>query len=198
MTNMLYLPRRHCRPLLFPPGLLALAWLLWLGCAALPQMRGMQPRQGAMSLFIYPANYCVGFDFLPCTDRPMPPLLSPVCYPSERLETFRCWQDVVFTGSLWVDYFSYQQLQLALQRVQNTQNFHLNIMIGLRVHFSSKATYSSLVYSLDALKRYEAGNYWLDIYRRPTTLYVFISNPSDNYMRWAKQPSPCSRQLTYY
>lgn len=30
-----YLPRRHRRPLLFPPGLLALAELLWLGCVAL-------------------------------------------------------------------------------------------------------------------------------------------------------------------
>ena len=30
-----YLPRRHRRQLLFPPGLLALAGLLWLGCVAL-------------------------------------------------------------------------------------------------------------------------------------------------------------------
>lgn len=30
-----YLPRRHRRYLLFPPGLLALAGLLWLGCVAL-------------------------------------------------------------------------------------------------------------------------------------------------------------------
>jgi len=30
-----YLPRRHRRPLLFPPGLLALTGLLWLGCVAL-------------------------------------------------------------------------------------------------------------------------------------------------------------------
>ena len=30
-----YLPRRHGRQLLFPPGLLALAGLLWLGCVAL-------------------------------------------------------------------------------------------------------------------------------------------------------------------
>ena len=31
----LYLPRRHRRQLLFPPGLLTLAGLLWLGCVAL-------------------------------------------------------------------------------------------------------------------------------------------------------------------
>ena len=35
-----YLPRRRRRPLLFPPGLLALAGLLWLGCVQL----GSNPR----------------------------------------------------------------------------------------------------------------------------------------------------------
>ncbi|AHJ96824.1 hypothetical protein [Hymenobacter swuensis] len=37
MPAALYLPRRHRRHLLFPPGLLALAGLLWLGCAVVPR-----------------------------------------------------------------------------------------------------------------------------------------------------------------
>ena len=38
-----YLPRRHCRRLLFPPGLLALAGLLWLGCVYITQNVRLKP-----------------------------------------------------------------------------------------------------------------------------------------------------------
>ena len=46
-------PRRTRRRLLLPPGLLALAWLLWLGCVAVPQLRGMK-RQTVMQISIPP------------------------------------------------------------------------------------------------------------------------------------------------
>ena len=35
-----YLPRRYRRKLLFPPSLLALAGLLWLGCVAVGTWQG--------------------------------------------------------------------------------------------------------------------------------------------------------------
>ncbi|SHK86727.1 hypothetical protein [Hymenobacter psychrotolerans] len=64
MLLPLHLPRRR-RPLLFPPGLLALAWLLWLGCVALPQMRGMEKPQVIMQVTMRPLHTSEYWQFFP-------------------------------------------------------------------------------------------------------------------------------------
>ncbi|WBA42293.1 hypothetical protein [Hymenobacter canadensis] len=165
----LHLPRRHRRPLLFPPGLLALVWLLWLGCVALPQMRGINKPQGYVTQLTMLGPKLPGaFDsFSP--PRPLwPPYFS-----SLELAAFRPWQNIRFTGNLWQDYFSYQQTRVAANYLGQDTTYRM----GMKLVFEQSAAYKSLIFALDQLQRRDIKRYWLDIYRLPTTLYAFTDLP---------------------
>lgn len=169
MAVSLHFPRRHRRPLLFPPGLLALAWLLWLGCVTLPRMRGMEKPQTIMQLTMPPAHAANSSPF-PIIERGWVALNpSPVA-----IEKFRPWQTLVFSGNLWADYFSYKQTKTHIIRLHNAANQAK----GLRIRFTSQARYGALMYTLDLLNRYDITKYWVDIWHSPTTLYAFTSVPN--------------------
>ncbi|MBO0359968.1 hypothetical protein J0X19_18555 [Hymenobacter sp. BT186] len=184
MTNTLYLPRRHRRPLLFPPGLLALAWLLWLGCATLPQMQ--EPQQGVFQLTV---------DFKPFRDemKPLPiqgAFVIPASYMSPlELATLRPWKNISFTGNLWSDYFSYQQVAAATLELKDN-NYEDS---GVRVFFNTPAHYRSLVYTLDKFNTADTlanrVHYWLDIRHQPTTIYAITSKPVERYP-WHNYTAP--------
>ncbi|NVO84139.1 hypothetical protein [Hymenobacter terrestris] len=158
----LTLPRRHRRRLLLPPGLLALAWLLWLGCVALPQVRGVVP-QHVME---------VGF----------PPLHKnlwgyPVDASLQEIAAFRPWQTLAVTGNLFEDYFSLRNAQAFFRHLEADPNHNR----GLQVRIGQEASYSSLIQLLDWCNVYDMKRYWVDIRHEPTTLYTFTSKPDPNY-----------------
>ncbi|WBO85318.1 hypothetical protein [Hymenobacter yonginensis] len=197
----LHLPRRHRRPLLFPPGLLALAWLLWLGCVALPQMSGFNKPQGYVTQLTM-----LGPKFPGAFDSFSPPRpLWPPYFSSYELAAFRPWQNIRFTGNLWQDYFSYQQTQVAANYLERDTTYRM----GMKLVFEPSATYKSLIFALDQLQSRDIKQYWLDIYRLPNTLYAFTDVPtvadttkstipmmscgtSDNMAAWRPQPTSAS------
>ena len=176
MPLPLHLPRRHCQPLLFPPGLLALAWLLWLGCAALPRMRRMEKQQVVMQLAVPSRalwrNETVPLplkDALVFSETSMSPL---------ELAAFRPWMNVSFTGNLWSDYFSYQQVSIAALDLKK----HSYRDSGVRVFFAAPANYRSFIYTLDKFNTTnplaKPVHYWLDIRHQSTAIYAITSKPA--------------------
>ncbi|MBC6698169.1 hypothetical protein [Hymenobacter sp. BT190] len=158
----LHLVRRHRRPLLFPPGLLALAWLLWLGCVALPQMRGMERPESVMQITAVPVHTSEYWQFIP-----------PVYSAELQLAQFRQWQSTSFSGNSLVDYFGYQQSNLDAERLRADSTYRL----GLKISFDSDATYGNLVSAIDLLDRNDITTWWLDFQPHSTALYAFKNKP---------------------
>ncbi|NVO31293.1 hypothetical protein [Hymenobacter lapidiphilus] len=162
---LLPLPRRHRRPLLLPPGLLALAWLLWLGCMAVPQVRGVGLQHVMEVNFLpldpkldLPAEYRTGDYNLPYS--------SPA-----TIAAFRPWQIFAVTGNLFEDYFALRNAQAVFHHLQVDPNHDR----GLQVHFSRRASYSSLVQLLDWCNVYSMKKYWVDLRHEPTAFYTFTT-----------------------
>jgi hypothetical protein len=162
------IPRRFRRPLLFPPGLLALAWLLCLGCVALPRMPGLQP-QYVLTTVLPAYNQCnLPLEFE--VDHQTPPW----CFSKQELESFRQWQTIDLLGTQWSDYFNYQLANLIVQGYKASPNQDA----GLRIRMSDKAIYAQVVGLLDWVSSTNHKKYWLDIQHTPVTLYAITNRPS--------------------
>lgn len=174
MTTTLYLPRRHRRPLLFPPGLLALAWLLWLGCAALPQM---VKTERIMQLLMPASNN-------PIHQRQMYPIYAS----ANEVKRFRPWKTFAFTGNELSDFFVLQSIHAAALHLKedSTQSR------GLRIQFANNAKYSSLVHTLDEFERTVPYQRWLDIKHNPATFYTYTISP-----RQADYGSKCDYSVAH-
>lgn len=168
---LLPLPRRYRRPLLLPPGLLALAWLLWLGCVALPQVRGMRV-QHVMEVNFPPLKSKLNILLKYHEDIFFPPYLPPA-----TIATFRPWQTFTATGNMFEDYFALHNAKAVMQSLSADSKHDL----GLRVYLNQQASYASLVQLLDWCNVYSMKQYWVDIEHEPTTLYVFTTKPDPNY-----------------
>ncbi|SDY32411.1 hypothetical protein [Hymenobacter psychrophilus] len=168
---LLPLPRRYRRPLLLPPGLLALAWLLWLGCVALPQVRGMRV-QHVMEITFPPLrpNSIILADH--AVEGTSLPYSSPAI-----IAAFRPWQTLAVTGNLFEDYFALRNVQAVFRHLGADPNYNR----GLQVRIGQEASYSSLIQLLDWCNMYDMKRYWVDIRHEPTTLYTFTSKPDPNY-----------------
>ncbi|TGE25280.1 hypothetical protein E5K00_08845 [Hymenobacter aquaticus] len=165
---LLYPIRRYRRPLLFPPGLLALAFLLLLGCWVINRNTERWQTRYALRLTMpqltYKAYPITGIHFFaPYNSR-------------LELERFRPWQTITFSGNIWQDYFSLHEARLRTQQLQEypSQN------VGLRIQFTDHATYSDLIQMLDQVQGLALKHYWLDILYKPTTLFVFGVNPQSS------------------
>ena len=152
-----YLPRRHRRKLLFPPGLLALAGLLWLGCVAVGGHADRLKFRGVLQLMM-PELHC-------CKDvMSIPEMLEQ----TGKVDTFRPWHSFKFTGNTRHD---------LLQQAKITETVRAIIADsthdgGVRIKFMPTARYSSLVFLLDLMYRESVAKYWLDVKHSPTTFYV--------------------------
>ncbi|PJJ59383.1 hypothetical protein CLV45_0800 [Hymenobacter chitinivorans DSM 11115] len=174
----MYVIRRHRRHLLFPPGLLALAFLLLLGCQVLRPWYGVLGPHYVLSLTL-PA-------------RPVSDVIYP--YPDialfkqvrigesehssqEQLELFsqlpyfRHWQDFTFTGEQVARGATAEKARLAFQAMR-TDTTRAK---GIRIRFTEQASYTSLVQILDWAQSATGDNYLLDIYQGPVTLYAFTN-----------------------
>jgi len=194
-----YLPRRHRRKLLFPPGLLALAGLLWLGCVVVGSWQEkLKPKVVMQVMFLpvhLPPNYRNNFD--------APQLMSVA-----QLQTFRLWHDAYFIGDAVVDAQEQERLKQFVQAMM-ADSAHDR---GVRIRLASTSHYRNLVFILDLMARENVKRYRLDIQHEPVTLYAYTNvrlRPSqagiveflcgtEFYRRALPVPSPPSAYETYF
>lgn len=154
--TQLHLPRRHRRPLLFPPGLLALAWLLWLGCVALPQL----PKQEYYTQVSLPQ--------ISESDLEHTPPVFQRWY-SAKIEDNWYSNSIHFNGNLFEDYFTLKQVQLQFARMRNFPT----TPDSMRVHFSPNASYQSLIQVIAKAQQGPRLVNWLHVTGTSTVLYAF-------------------------
>lgn len=154
-----YLPRRHRRPLLFPPGLLALAGLLWLGCVALGPWQGRLKPMTMLQLTMptLASSPAKSKDCLFCA-----PSLS-------KIRNMGPWHNTYFTGIFSSN--SYERVQIA-------NNVHAMMADSehrgrVRVQFAPAARYKDLIFVLDLVNAEGVPRYWLDVHNKPVTFYAF-------------------------
>ncbi|UOQ67546.1 hypothetical protein [Hymenobacter volaticus] len=152
--STLYLPRRHRRALLLPRGLVALGFLLLIGCSALvgqPELRRYSVMQLTMPVVCKRPDRNAGN-----------------CLPSaQEIKRMGFWQTVDFTGSSVTDSSTLHLIRYHLRAMQQ-----LKTSTGLAVRFHEKARYGSLVDALDEANQANMRKYFVDIHSSVTTLYV--------------------------
>jgi hypothetical protein len=155
----LYIPRRHRRKLLFPPGLLALAGLLWLGSVALNMWQDKLKLRSVLQLTM-PVLHTT-----PETDEYA---LSP-----DKFTAFNTWHDTYFSGLQSGDSLR------AIGIIRKAAQMHADPLRDqrLRVRIGPNATYTELVFLLNTMLKCGIQRYALDIKHRPTTFYAFTTNP---------------------
>ncbi|MDB5269123.1 MAG: hypothetical protein JWP58_2163 [Hymenobacter sp.] len=172
MYLRLYLPRRHRRMLLFPPGLLALAGLLWLGTVAIGPWRAqLQPRH-VIQLSMPPRPLS---DTIYQSIRSIPFLYS-------QLFGLYNWQHVEFSGNSAHDSISMRAIARAIKTMRDDTVANC----GVRVQIRPSTRYKELVSLLDLMSEYNIQKYLLDTYHGPTVLYVLV----DSYVPQPVDSSP--------
>ncbi|MBG8555864.1 hypothetical protein [Hymenobacter guriensis] len=166
MITAFHYSRRHRRRLFFPPGLLALAWLLWLGCVMLPRI--YVHKQPEILLPIFPI-----FKTTPLRYEYGSPPYFPVYSSEVQLENFRQWQTFTLVGNLWADYLTLRQIQEASYYLRTTRKKY-----GYRVYFSPMATYGSFIRVINQLDEYQIFRLWIDWTHKPEAIYVFPNGRS--------------------
>lgn len=161
-----YFPRRHRRLLLLPPGLLALAGLLLLGCLALRPWQERLKRRSVVQLTMpirpQPDDSKLTINnFLPNPDT---------------LRKHYSWHNAHLTGNIQQDGWKQQQIISVLHRIAE-DTLHGGI---LSVQLGPKARYSNMIFLLNLMLRENVKYYWLDITRHPTTFYALhkADNPT--------------------
>ncbi|MBO2011728.1 hypothetical protein [Hymenobacter negativus] len=157
-----YLPRRYRRKLLFPPGLLALAGLLWLGCVAVGSWREQLKPRYAISITT-PVR-------LIHHDSQFPTIQFELPNPDSVCESCN-WHNASFTGNPIAD--KHEQA-LVVKYVRNiiADTMHAG---GIRIRFTPTAHYASLVFILNLMNEKAVKKCWLDITRKPVTYYVITN-----------------------
>ncbi|MBF9140927.1 hypothetical protein [Hymenobacter properus] len=171
----LHLPRRHRRPLLLPPGLLALAGLLWLGCVLVAQHPIQFKLRNVMQLTMPPRP---DSDFLWGGMRHYGPYLR-----YSQLAYFRNWHTIEFGQSRSADSAAGRRLATTIRTLSRGWESDPG-RDGLRVYFGERARYASLVLVLDLMAQYNVKKYFLDLHHpayRPT-FYAF--NGGSARQRW--------------
>ena len=154
------LPRRHRRRLLLPPGRLALAGLLLLGCLALRPWQEQAKIHGVISLAV---PICEPHPILP-TIRFLVPNPNTMC---ER--RFR--HDAFLNGNDIHDQPQYRRIVAAIRFI--TADKKHNGLVCVRL--TSTARYENMVALLDLMERMNLRQHWFDFTRKPTAFYVFSS-----------------------
>lgn len=163
MSAFLLPPRRHRRPLLLPRGLVALGFLLLLGCCVLVQA----PRLKRYSLLqLTMPVVCDKADRLGTN--------AALCMPSEQELQRRLWQVGSFSGQARADSLSWLRIQRRLDGLHQ----HPAANSGVAIQFLAHARYANLVQVLDYLNVIDINRYFLHIHSPVTTLYVFPNRNS--------------------
>jgi hypothetical protein len=163
MIIPLHLPRRHRRPLLFPPGLLTLAWLLWLGCVALSQI----PLESTPILAL----------FSPQPPRPglytnrVDPALTATYVDQSKMP-------VIFISSAqWGEYFFTKQLDFILPSNSRETPFK-----GIEYRFARTSTTEDIDLIVSQLVKRLDLFFWLDTRKAPVRIYLYNEPAEDSLM----------------
>lgn len=159
-----HLPRRHRRPLLLPPGLLALGGLLWLGSVAVGSWREKLTQRGVVELTMTPKPdsdtiYHNSYRF----NKRIPYLYS-------QLFTLYKWQRIALNGSAAHDSSSVAAIakSMAIMRANTIPN------CGIRVELTPQVRYRTFVQLLDLMMAMNQRKYMFDMYHGPFALYVLV------------------------
>ena len=157
-----HLPRRHRRRLLLPPGLLALAGLLLLGCLALRPWQERLTRRSVLQLTMpVPPR--------PANSRPVGnPAIRWYLPTVAEATVMRPWHTAYFTGRTNND-VSEQRRIAAMTHAILIDSLNSN---GIRVRFAQKARYEQLVFLLNLMEKEGFRKYWIDFYHSPITFYA--------------------------
>lgn len=168
-------PRRFRRPLLLPPGWVALGWLLLLGCLVL-QSHWRQLRQANLLQLtmppLKPKASLVAFYRMHGKGQATADYNSYVDVGDKnalvRIDRMRPWHTINFIGQPFADFRGAQEMESAIRAI----NADSSRAGGVRIHFQANASYASLVKVLDIMNSANQKKYWLDIRHRPATLYA--------------------------
>ncbi|MBF9239919.1 hypothetical protein I2I05_21180 [Hymenobacter sp. BT683] len=155
-----YPPRHHRRKLLFPPGLLALAGLLWLGCFYIRQDSRLK-RATVLQLTV-PELDEVYFGH-PLTVR--------------YLAGMRQWHTFKLIGVTSSDLITVRQVISCLPTLYSSQDS----IQGVKVTFGRNSKYSDLIHILSALNQAEINRFAFETRTSLPILYI-IENSSRRYV----------------
>lgn len=164
-----HLPRRHRRKLFFPPGLLALAGLLWLGCVALGPWRERVAQQYVMQLTM-PINEIQNQEAS----------ILRYLLPNPKTVCKTCSWTNVYLSNKSTSLDTYERKQL--ENIVHTMMSKAGTNSGVRIHLTQTARFKHLVFALDVMNRENVKRYWLDIHHTPTILYGFNPPPVPQQM----------------
>lgn len=173
--STLYLPRRHRRALLLPRGLVALGFLLLIGCRVLVNQPRLH-RYSVMQLTM-PSTPSI------CDKLRHPYALCPP--PIKEIIRRGFWQTADFTGNAAADSNNLRLIQRHLRAV-----YYHSTTDGLQVRFHTRARYGSLIDALDEVNMSNAKKYFIDIYSPVTTLYVLPLHHETNIAASKAETSP--------
>ncbi|WP_140464485.1 hypothetical protein [Hymenobacter nivis] len=168
----LYLPRRHRRPLLFPPGLLALAGLLWLGCVALGPWQDRLKLRSVLQLTMPPIGALSPAEAKTC-------LFCASTLP-KIIRAMGPWQKNHLTGKPENQSQERIHVTTAICAMMADSSHRGRVSISL----DPTAHYKDLIFLLDLMNRENTRKYWLDIVHKPITLYALteIRNRQDQHV----------------
>ncbi|MDU0371409.1 hypothetical protein ACFPAF_13455 [Hymenobacter endophyticus] len=181
MPAALYLPRRHRRHLLFPPGLLALAGLLWLGCVAVPRMQGTTIHSVIECAVIteYDTSTAIAQDFSEkwCTAESK-------LFSTNRFSNSK---SIVLTGYKLSDFFALQTIYSTINHMYSKPN----ISQKLQISFTLNARYENLIRVIDWCNTHNLNKHWISLRHTPTTLYVISESAYSGPQPPELQPAFC-------
>lgn len=172
---LISLPRRHRRKLLFPPGLLALAGLLWLGVVAIGPWQEKLTKRSVLQLTMPPkpvSDTIYQSNSYPIT-RTIPFLYS-------QLFNLYTWQDIELNGNAAHDSTAVRAIAQGIEKLRNDTLPNG----GVRVRIRPSARYKELVRLLDLMNECSQEKYLVDIHHGPTTLYALV----DSYTPQPSEP----------
>ena len=181
--------RRHRRRLLLPPGLVALAGLLLLGCLALRPWQERLRRHSWIELRLPPRP--VSDLIWPTIDREEPCLdyktirILKKEFRYSLFPHYRQWSTLTIGQSQQADSLAIRRLRTLLHSVGAHPNWGSG---GLRIYFTPNAHYSSLINVLDLANRYRLQQYFVDINHQPITFYAYTSYFASDTNRLSCQP----------
>lgn len=153
-------PRRFRRPLLLPPGWLALEFLVLLSCLSLvPHWRQLR----------LPNVLQVTMPRLQPTPEEWRLYNKGMPYKSAELASLRPWHTVDFTGQPLHDFLATATIE------KNIASIKADSSHASGVRLLAGATYASVVKALDIMNYSDQKKYWLAIRQRPVTLYAITS-----------------------
>ena len=162
-------PRRHRRRRLFPPGLLALAGLLWLGCLAVKQHERQWRPKYVLALTM-PTVPIDGVLYPGYGEDKENSRQSVRTY--NQLNTLYSWEIVRLNGR---DTHDASAISGVLKSVLRQRNDTIP-NCGILIHFSSETHYESIVKLINLMNVLNQKKYYFDIHHGLPKLYILVDN----------------------